>query len=133
LGCHERVGDVGPGANDLAAWLTTNPDLRVTDPTDGRIGLLPATVMDVTVSDRAANTDPECPVAVCVDVFGFPQWDGVWGVATDAVVRVYLADVAYGGRTHLFVALIDPAAIDPEFLADAERLLSTVRVPVGPG
>jgi len=94
-------------------WMKNDPRLVVSHPHPGRIGDLPATVVDVSVSDRAKNDDPACPTPVCVLFLGFPQWDGTFGITDQQTPRLYLSDVTYGDQQHLFVAVIyaDLAAI----------------------
>jgi hypothetical protein len=129
----EPIKGVPPTAAGLLDWMTSSSQLEVSKPTAGAIGDLPATVVDVTVADDAVNEDPNCPVRACVLFLGFPQWDGVWGIA-GGPARFYLSDVTYGGRDHLFVAAIypeDPA--DMKTLSEAaERLIATVRVAADP-
>jgi hypothetical protein len=84
-------------------WMKSSSQLKVSKPTPGAIGDIPATVADVRVAADAVNEDPNCPVRACVLFLGFPQWDGVWGIA-GGPTRFYLSDVTYGGRDHLFVA-----------------------------
>ena len=106
-------------------------DSVVSEPHQGTIGDLPATVVDVSIAKGAENEDPNCPTKTCVLFLGFPQWHDVWGIEKPQVQRFYLSDVSYGGKNHLFVAVVYPG--DPsdmkEFLLHGEELLSTVQVP----
>lgn len=128
----ERIKGVPLTVAGLLGWMESSPQLDVSGPTHGTIGTLPATVVDVGIADDAVNDDPEnCPVRACVNFLGFPQWDGVWGLAYPA--RFYLSDVSYGGRDHLFVVAIYPRkSADTKALERADRLISTVRVPAEP-
>ena len=130
----ERVAGVKPTAAGLVDWLRQSLDLDLTEPKDGKLGDLPATVVDMSVSAEATNDDPGCPARLCVNPFRFPQWDGPYGIAGDAVTRLLLTDVRYGGRRHLLVAAIEGTSrADLERrLPAAERLLETVRVPAEP-
>ena len=86
------------------------------------------------ISRGTENEDPACPSDTCVLWLGFPQWEGSWGIAGRQVQRFYLSDVTYGGKTHLFVAVVypdDPADMEA-FSPHAEDLLATVEVPATP-
>ncbi|HLC05835.1 MAG TPA: hypothetical protein VJK02_22600 [Anaerolineales bacterium] len=130
-----RVESVPMTATGLLDWLSTNPRLKTTSPVAGHIGkAIPAAIVDVTNAEGAPNDDPECPFDTCVLFLGFPQWDDVWGLAGPQVVRFYLADVSYGGASHLFVAVIypdDPADM-VSFRALAEPVIASVQVPADP-
>ena len=91
-------------------------------------------MVDFAISDRAANEDPGCPVRVCIEPFAFPQWDGPYGIGGTDTRRLYLAEVEYGGRKHLFVAVVEGSRRDDldAFLPAAERLIASVRVPADP-
>jgi hypothetical protein len=129
----DRVKGVPPTAAGMLDWLRSSSQLKISKPTAGTIGDLPATVVDVSVAADAVNDDRNCPVRACVNFLGFPQWDGPWGIAPGPV-RFYLSDVSYGGQKHLFVAAIYPAnPADMKTLGPAgERLISTVRVAADP-
>lgn len=93
----------------LLAWLRTTPRLDVSAPRPGTIGRsLPATVVDVTIAKGAKNEDPTCPTRTCVDFLGYPQWDVNFGISEPQIQRFYLSNVTYGGRKHLFIAVIYP-------------------------
>jgi hypothetical protein len=130
-----RVEGVSPTAADLLDWLRSTPALSTSAPSKGRLGKLPATVVDVSVSGNAKNEDSNCPTRACVLFLGFPQWNGDWGIAYTQVQRFYLADVEYGGVKHLFLAIIypDKGADLKSFAKTGEQLLRTVRVPATPG
>jgi hypothetical protein len=129
-----QVRGVPTTVDGLLEWMRQDPRLDVSDPQSGRIGDLPATVLDVTVSDHATNEDPNCPTDACVLWLGFPQWSNIWGIAKPQVQRFYLSDVTYGDTTHLFVAVVYPD--DPDdmkaFLPHAEDLVASVKVPAIP-
>jgi hypothetical protein len=130
-----RVDGVPMTVDGLLDWIHKDPRLEATAPQRGRIGDLPATMVDVTISKGAKNEDPACPTDTCVLWLGFPQWDGSWGIAEPQVQRLYLSDVMYGGKTHLFVAVVypdDPANMEA-FAPHGEDLLATVQVPATPG
>jgi len=106
----------------------TAAPLALGDPGPEHVGEL---LVDVTVARDAKNEYPGCPTHVCVLWLGFPQWDGTWGIAEPQIQRLYLSDVSYGGRKHLFVAVVYPD--DPrdmkEFLPHAKDLIATVQAP----
>ena len=131
----KRVKAVPLTAAGLLQWLQSTPALSTSAPRKGRIGKLPATLVDVSVSGHAKNEDPNCPTRACVLFLGFPQWTGDWGIAYTQVQRFYLADVEYGDVKHLFVAVIYPdrGADLKSFAKAGEQLLRTVRVPATPG
>ena len=122
-------------AAGLLDWLSTSPRLKVTSPIAGSIGAaVPATIVDVSIAAGAPNEDPGC-VGVydtCILFLGFPQWTAPWGIAGSQIQRFYIADVRYGGKIHLFVAVIypdDPADME-SFQAIAESIIASVHVPV---
>ncbi len=133
----QRVQKVPLTAVGLLRWLQSLPALETSSPRRGRIGTLPATVVDVSVSAKAKNEDPRCPTRACVLFLGFPQWDDPlgWGIAYTQVQRFYLSDVEYGGRKHVFVAVIypDKGSDIKTFAKVGEQLLRSVRVPATPG
>ena len=132
----QRVSGVPLTVKGLLAWLRATPRLDVSAPRPGMIGRsLPATVVDVTIAKGAKNEDPACPTSTCVDFLGYPQWDLNFGISEPQIQRFYLSNVTYGGRKHLFIAVIYPN--DPRdmstFPAHAEKLIATVQVPATAG
>lgn len=130
----ERVGGVPMTVDGMLDWIREDPRLEASAPQRGRIGDLTATVVDVAVSKGTENEDPACPSDTCVLWLGFPQWFGSWGIEGRQVQRFYLSDVTYGGKTHLFVAVVypdDPADMEA-FSPHGEDLLATVEVPATP-
>jgi hypothetical protein len=131
----KRVNGVPLTTDGVVGWLRANPNLSVTAPRKGTIGSdLPATVVDVSVAGKAENDDPDCPAKPCANVLGFPQWGEPYGIAGGGVTRFYLADVKYGGKTHLFVAAVegvDKTQLDAGLPA-AERLIESAKVPADP-
>lgn len=130
----EQVDGVPMTVDGLLEWIREDPRLEASAPHRGRIGELPATIVDVTISKGAENEDPGCPTDACVLWLGFPQWVGFWGIAKPQVQRFYLSDVTYGGETHLFIGVVypdDPADMKT-FLPHGEDLLATVQVPATP-
>ena len=130
-GSWERVGPKRRTAAGLLAWLQSNPNLTVSKPTAGRIGTIRARVVDIGVAKGAVNDDPGCPAKACANFLGYPQWGEPYGIAGNAVSRFYFADVRYGGRQHLFVAVAEALgkAQLRAFLPDATKIFASVRVP----
>nr|WP_159059461.1 hypothetical protein [Streptomyces antibioticus] len=134
---HKRAAGVASTASDLVAWLGTRPNLQVSTPRSGRIGkaALPAKVIDIAVSGAAVNEAADCPVRACADFLTWPNaGDHVYGIAEPAVLRLYLSDVAYGGKNHLLALGIegqDPADLKA-FLPAAERLIASADAPLTP-
>ena len=110
---------------------TVKLNLSVSKPTSGRIGAIRARVVDIGVADDAVNDDPGCPAKPCANFLGYPQWGEPYGIAGKWISRFYLADVRYGGKQHLFVAVFEvpgPAQLRA-FLPEATKILASVRVP----
>ncbi|MGI5455689.1 hypothetical protein ACQEWB_21425 [Streptomyces sp. CA-249302] len=128
---------VSSTASELVAWLRTRPNVRVSTPRSATIGTdsLPAEVVDITISSKAVNEASDCPVRACVDFLTWPNaGDNVYGLAEPAVLRLYLSDVRYGGKTHLFAIGIEgrDQADLKAFLPDAEHLIASAGAPVSP-
>src|SRR5215212_7477969 len=120
-------------------WLSNNPNLRVSDPKKATIGEddLPAKAVDIGISDEAKNDDPgypPCRRVICQTLLTWPNSDNYFGLGGSDVVRLYLSDIKYGGKTHLFAIAIyasDPAALKA-FAPAAEGVIGSVRAPVSP-
>jgi hypothetical protein len=120
-------------------WLSNNPNLRVSDPKKATIGEddLPAKAVDIGISDEAKNDDPgypPCRRVICQTLLTWPNSDNYFGLGGSDVIRLYLSDVKYGGKTHLFAIAIyaqDPAALKA-FAPAAEGVIGSVRAPVSP-
>ena len=129
-----RVHGVPDTADGLVEWLAESSQVNASSPRTGSIGSLPATVVDVSLAPDAVNDErdnPYCRERTCALFLGFPQWDGDWGIAGSQVQRFYVADVTYGGKEHLFTAVVypdDPVDLS-RFAARAEPILASVRVP----
>ena len=133
----KRAAGVPSTAPKLVAWLRSRPNLRVSEPRSGTIGTdaLPAQVVDIAVSGKAVNEASDCPARACADFLTWPNsGDNVYGIAEPAVLRLYLSDVGYGGRTHLFAIGIEgrDQADLKAFLPDAEKLIAGADAPVSP-
>jgi hypothetical protein len=131
-----------PGVPDTAAgvlaWLQANKNLGVSMPASGMIGKFPATVVDIGIAAGAANEDPGgCPVKVCVNLMTWTDFpDGPeYGFGVPKVVRLYLADITYGGTPHLLMALVDgrDRADLEAFLPLAIPIIASATAPVSPG
>src|SRR5215212_7439583 len=120
-------------------WLSNNPNLRVSDPKKATIGEddLPAKAVDIGISDQAKNDDPGYPPCrrdICKTLLTWPNSDNYFGFGGSEVIRLYLSDVKYGGKTHLFAIAInaqDPAALEA-FAPAAEEVIGSVGAPVSP-
>jgi hypothetical protein len=129
-----RVPNTAAG---LLEWIRSSGRVDASEPVAGAIGELPAMVVDVTVAPDAENEEvgnPYCERRTCILFLGFPRWNAPWGIAGDQVQRLYLADVTYGGKAHVFVAVVypyDEADLDA-FQATADPVLETIRVPAEP-
>ena len=106
-GYSQRVGPLRPTSASLLASLQKNPNLTVSKPRSGKIGTIRARVVDIGVSDGAVNDDPGCPAKACANFLLFPQWGEPYGLAGKSISRFYFSDVRYGGKKHLFVAVIE--------------------------
>jgi hypothetical protein len=117
------------------SWYRHNPSLEASREAAATIGGIAARRIDLAVSKRATNDDPQCPAATCVNIWGFPQWDHYNGIAGDDVYRQYLADVTYSGTRHVFSVTVE--ARDQAHLASraraVEQLLRTLTVPAHSG
>jgi hypothetical protein len=121
-------------------WLSNNPNLRVSDPKKATIGEegLPAKAVDIGISDQANNDEPgypPCRKQTCQTLLTWPNaGENKFGLIDSEVIRLYLSDVKYGGKTHLFAIAIyasDPAALKA-FEPAAEGVIGSVRAPVSP-
>jgi len=130
-GSKDRVGPPRRTAASLLAWLQSNRNLTVSKPTSGRIGTIRARVVDIGVAHDAVNDDPTCPAKACANFLGYPQWGEPYGIAGKWISRLYLADVRYGGKQHLFVAVFEVAGTAQlrAFLPGAKKVIASVRVP----
>ena len=126
-----QVGPSRRTAASLLTWLQGNPNLTVSKPTSGRIGAIRARVVDIGVADDAVNDDPHCPAKACANFLGYTQWGEPYGIAGKSISRFYLADVRYGGKQHLFVAVMETTGTAQlrAFLPDAKKVIASVRVP----
>ncbi|SNX66083.1 hypothetical protein SAMN06272735_7929 [Streptomyces sp. TLI_55] len=133
----KRAAGVAGTASGLVAWLGTRPNLQLSTPRSGTIGkaALPAKVVDIAISSTAVNEAADCPVRACADFLTWPNaGDHVYGIAEPAVLRLYLSDVAYGGKNHLLAVGIEgwDRADLKAFLPEAERLIATADAPLSP-
>jgi hypothetical protein len=131
----QRVSGVPITAAGLLRWFRTDPRFDVSGEQQAMIGRdIPATVIDLTTAPDAKNQDPGCPYDVCVSVFTWPNVGEALGIGGPETLRLYLADVSYGGRTHLLVAAIQARSKQnlTAFLPAAEQVIASARAPVTP-
>jgi len=121
-----------PGVPDTAAgvlaWLQGNKGFVVSKPVSGMIGKLPATVVDIIpqlsepneVSFMTWSDFPDGPLYA----FGAPR-----------VIRLYLANIIYGGTQHLLMALVTAPnrARLQTWLPVAIPIIASATAPVSPG
>lgn len=130
-----RVNGVPITAAGLLRWFRTNPTFDISREQQAVIGRdIPATVIDLTTALDAKNQDPGCPSGTCVFVFTWPNVGEALAIAGRETLRLYLADVSYGGRTHLLVAAIQARSKQnlEAFLPVAEQVIASARAPVTP-
>lgn len=127
-----RVPRVDRTAAEMIAAWQQNPALIVTPGPDATIGDgIPATTVDLQVSDAAPKEAPDCP-DLCTNFIGFENGPDAHGIFRGENTRMYFAPVSYGGQTHLMtlsVEVIDAADFDA-VLPDAQQLIATLRMPV---
>jgi hypothetical protein len=129
-----------PGVPRTAAgelgWFEANPELDVSKPRDGTIGVmnLPASVIDVAIAPDAKNEDPNCPKQYmpCVILLGWPNVQDALGISATETLRLYLTDVRYGGKKHLLAVAIQ--GFDQDALAslldDGEQVIASAEAPI---
>jgi hypothetical protein len=133
----KQVGDPPRTAAGMLAWLATRANLRVSQPEPATIGTeqLHAKTIDISIAPNAVNEDPGCPAAACVNFLTWPNaGTNVYGIGGPGVVRLYLADVAYGGQSHLLAVGIEsqgPADL-ATWLPIAKALIATAKAPISP-
>jgi hypothetical protein len=126
-----RVDGVPLTTEALIDWLRSHEDLVVSGPEPASIGALPAVAVDVRLARGAPEQFPDCG-APCVDFLGFEQFDhAAIGIRGSDLYRLYLADVQYGGSSHVLIAHIESRGLaDLASVQDAfEEILASVTVP----
>jgi hypothetical protein len=120
----------------VLGWFEANPNLVVSRPRRGTIGVmdLPASVIDVAIAPDAKNEDPECPKQFkpCAILLSWPNVQDALGVSATEALRLYLADVRYGGKKHLLAVAIQGFDKDAlaSLLGDAERMIASAEAPI---
>ena len=113
----EVVEGIEPTPNGLVAWLQSNPDLVVGEPTPRTIaGDIEAIAVDVSVAPTAENGDPGCPPGLepCVNFFAFvgPDYDFGLAIASQQTVRLLFAPVMVDGSPTTMLIVLDPGTPD---------------------
>jgi hypothetical protein len=124
-------------ASSLMDWVAANPNLEVINQGTALIGGLEARSLELGRSAKAKNVDPGCPETLkpCVGLFGFPQWEGYYGVGGPFHIRIIGVDATWGGEPHAVYAVIDAdndqayAGITPT----AMKIVEGARLPQGVG
>jgi hypothetical protein len=135
-GIAQPIRGVPRTAVGVLDWFATNPNLDVSKPRRGTIGVmdLPASVIDVAIAPDAKNEEPDCPkeLKVCVTLLSWPNVQLALGIAAVERMRLYLADVRYGGKRHLLAVAIQGNDQDAlaSILSDAERLIASAKAPI---
>jgi len=132
----QPVPGVEPTANGMLEWLEANPNVDVSERSSGTIGGIPAEVVNLTRSDDATNVDPGCPDdggRPCVGLFGFPQWEYFYSQGGPFLLRLFAADVTWGGQDHTVYALVEAGDAEEleAFASVATPLIEGARLPAG--
>jgi hypothetical protein len=127
-----RVDGVARTPDALIAWLRANPALIAAPaPATTVAGGLPASVVDLRVSDKATREVADCP-DICTNYLGFENGPDAHGLARPGVTRIWFAPVMYGGQSHLVTISFetpDEATFAAE-LAHAMQLVDSIQMPV---
>jgi hypothetical protein len=121
-------------------WLASNPAFTVSDPRPTTIGqmAIPATVVDIGIATDAPNEDPYCKTQLkttCVALLSWPHsGENIYSWAAPGLIRMYLADVAYGGKHHLLAVAVEglSAADLKAFLPEAKTVIASAQAPIEP-
>jgi hypothetical protein len=122
-------------ASWLMDWVAANPNLKVINDGTAPIGGLEARSLELRRSAKAKNVDPDCPAQLspCVGLFGFPQWDGYYGVGGPFHIRIIALDATWGGKPHAVYAVIDADTDDAYsgIASTSMELIEGARLPEG--
>lgn len=120
-------------AKALVDWLAANKNVKVDHRGPVTVGGLSGEVIDFERSPKAVNLDEGCPAEIrpCVNLFRFPQWDGVFGSAGPFKNRLYALDVEWGGAKHAFYAMVATGTVEyfDEFAPIAAPIIEGLRLP----
>ena len=128
-----KVEGYDGSAKALVAWVAANPQVKVDHRGPATIGTVTGEVIDFEPAAKAKNLDPDCPTELrpCIGLFGFPQWDGIFGSGGPFKNRLYAADVEWSGAHHAFYAMIwtDTVAIFEDVADQASAIVEAVQLP----
>jgi hypothetical protein len=135
-----RVAGVPITVEGWLTWLGSNRAFSVSAPKPATIGTmeLPASFVDISIAPEAANEDPYCETQLhttCVALLSWPNsGENIYSWAAPGLIRLYLADVTYGGKRHLLAVAVEghDAADFEEFMPTAEMVIASARAPIEP-
>ena len=88
--------------------LQRNPNLTVSTQRSGKIGTIHARRRrHRRLGMERSTTIPAVRPRPVRDFLLFPQWGEPYGIAGKSISRFYFSDIRYGGKRHLFVAVIE--------------------------
>jgi hypothetical protein len=130
-----RIDGFDGTASSLMDWVAANPNLEVINRGTALMGGLKAQSLELRRSPEAKNVDPDCPdeLKPCVGLFGFPQWDGYYGVGGPFHIRIIALDAVWGDKPHGVYAVID-ADTDKAYdgiAATSMKIVEGARLPEG--
>jgi hypothetical protein len=126
----QKHGRVATGVPSTTAgwveWLSSNPIVTVTSPRHATITRmrLPATYIDITDASGGERF-PE-PIT-------WPNAGGNrYGMGGDFVLRLYLAEVTYGGKDHLLAVAVEGQDSEDlkSFLPEAKQVIASAEAPI---
>ena len=117
------AGAAEPAPPDLLDWLQRHPRLRVSNPTETRIGAVPAVRVDI---EAVSPYPSEVCVGPCVVLFPLDAEQGEYRLVKldqGETMRLYIADV--DGRT-VVVSIVAPTGTAGSVTASVDAVVKTV-------